>query len=154
MELVNKGYVYLSKFDIFDNMNKAFEKKELDMYNYFQNLTNNLFRYEKYNKFVDSLYIPVSEISNIKVLISRQTILNAYLYSNINKDFLISTDLEKFLSKRYISCEELGCLSDYVLMHGMDINEYYDGEIKRLIYMDNTFQYDFIYKDKEKVLKK
>ncbi|MBP3766090.1 MAG: hypothetical protein J6G98_02810 [Bacilli bacterium] len=154
MELVNKDYVYLSKFDIFDNMNKAFEKKELDMYNYFQNLTDNLFRYEKYNKFVDSLYIPVSEISNIKVLISRQTILNAYLYSNINKDFLISTDLEKFLSKRYISCEELGSLSDYVLMHGMDINEYYDGEIKRLIYMDNAFQYDFIYKDKEKVLKK
>ena len=154
MILANKNYICLSKLDIYENMNKSFEKKDFKNYRYFQKLISNLFLYEESNHIVSDIYVPVSDLSNNDALISRQTLLNAYLYANIEQDYLIASDIEKFLSKKRVSCEEIGELSDYVLMHGMDINEYYDGENLRLIYKNNEFTDDYIYKSGEKLLAK
>ena len=154
MELVNKEFAKLDKVDL---LCIASEKSSKSVA--INNLLNFLVQYEKTSDdYVGEFYISTSgsyygELNAIsKATISRKSLLNSFLYAGYNLDWGVMLKLQPFISKKQVFSEELGALSDYVMDHSMDFNEFCDGQQEKLIFdeIDNSFKKGLIYKSDEK----
>ena len=158
MELVNKKYIKIDRFDIFGEQLKATEQNDKQKSIYFGKLIRSLLDYEKEEKkFIKSIYIN-NESNFVKkhvnfdeVIIKRQTIINAILLLMIKNETDIALKLKTFLHKDKIFISELGDMLHYVLDHNVDINEYFNGEQAKIIYNEqtNSFEKGYIYSNEE-----
>lgn len=151
MELVNKNYVKMYKFDIFHEMVKAgaTEKEQDDKkVEFFQNLLSVVMGYEKENhRHMEEFYVPVKDIDIKDADITREIIINALVYASITKDFKIVKEITPYLyAKRYKLCVGNEIL-DYILEHGMTPDEFIDGESEKLIFNSetNSLEYGYVH---------
>lgn len=151
MELINKKYVKMHKFNIFHEMVKAgaTEKEQDDKkVEYLQNLLSTVMTYEKEtHHHIEDFYIPVKDIDIKDAEVTRETIINALVYASITKDFKMIKEITPYLyAKRYKICVGNEIL-DYILEHAMTPEEFIDGETEKLIYnsQKHTFEYGYIY---------
>ena len=151
MELVNKKYVKMYKFDIFTEMGKvgATEKEQDDeKVAFFQKMLNTVMDYERNSKhrtFVEEFYVSVDYIDIEDADVTRQTIINALVYASITKDFRMVKEITPYLyCKRYKVVHGNDVL-DYILEHGMDTDTLIDGEEEKLIYHPNTESLEYGY---------
>ena len=154
MELINREYIKIDRFDIFGEQLKATEQNDKQKSIYFSKLIRLLFDYEKEEKkFIKSIYIN-NESNFVKkhvnfeeVIIKRQTIINAILLLMIKNETYIALKLKTFLHKDKIFISELGDMLHYVLDHNVDINECFNGEQAKIIYNEqtNNFEKGYIY---------
>lgn len=149
MELVNKEFAKLDKIDLICLMSD-------ESNNVVSGLLNTIIQYETINNnYVGEFYINTNgiyfnELNNIhKFMISRNSLLNAFIYAGYNHDLEELFKLNNYISSKYVSLEELGNLSDYVLCHSIDFDEYCDGEKEKLIFdeVSNTFIKNFVFKN-------
>ena len=142
MELINNHYIKIDKYDIFVGIVKASETKNIYKQEYFKNLIDTLLEYEKESKInISEIFLPVNDFTKEEILnipIKRQTILNAYVFANISGEKVLSAKINKFLSKKEVFSSELVNISDYILDHSMNIDEFFDGESIRFIYDDHN----------------
>lgn len=139
MELVNKNYVKMNKFDIFSLMNKFVENHDYEKLNFMQKMFSELSKYEREkNEYISDVYIGVDaeifvdEYDFMLLTIKRDSVINAYFYSCFNGEE--NEDLKYFsIWKEFKACE-LGENLDYVLDNSISMNEYFDGENKKFIY--------------------
>ena len=157
MELVNKEFAKVDKVDLFyltsDDSSKGVADK----------LLKDVLQYEKENNtYVGEFYLSTDglyyhDLNNInKFIVSRKSLLNALNYAGYTLAWDIILKLQPFISKKQVFLEDLGNLSDYVMDHSMDFNEFCDGQEKKLIFDENSnsFKNDFIYKSDDKKLSK
>lgn len=159
MELVNKKYVKLSRFDVFKEQITALESKDKSKQIYFQKLGQVLMDYEKDNKIHvkdiyisrDSFYVQ-KNLNSERAFITRNSLINALLIAMINNENDIAIKLSNFLSKTKILSTELGDLLNFILDNNIDINEYYWGEEDKIIYNDveNKIEEGHIYTNENK----
>ena len=160
MELVNKEFAKVDKVDLFyltsDDSSKGVADKLLKDVEGKGILTN------KGNTYVGDFYISTDglyyhDLNNVdKFMVSRKSLLNALNYAGYTLAWDIILKLQPFISKKQVFLEELGNLSDFVMDHSMDFNEFCDGQEKKLIFDENSnsFKNDFIYKTDDKKLSK
>ena len=151
MELVNKKYVKMYKFDIFTEMVKAGateEKQDEERVSFFQNLLNVVTEYERNTKprtYVEEFYVSVDDLDISDAEVTRDTIINAIMYACITKDFHMVKEITPYLyCKRYkvvMGNDDL----DYILEHGMDTDTFIDGEEEKLIYHPETESLEYGY---------
>lgn len=151
MELVNKKYVKMHKFDIFTEMvNAGATEKEQDdeKVAFFQKMLNVVMEYERNTKprtYVEEFYVSVDDLDISDAEITRDTIINAIVYASITKDFHMVKELTPYLyCKRYkvvVGNDDL----DYILEHGMDTDTFIDGEEEKLIYHPETESLEYGY---------
>lgn len=151
MELVNKKYVKMYKFDIFTEMGKVGateEKQDEERVSFFQNLLNVVMEYERNTKprtYVEEFYVSVDDLDISDAEITRDTIINALVYASITKDFHMVKEITPYLyCKRYkvvVGNDDL----DYILEHGMDADTFIDGEEEKLIYHPETESLEYGY---------
>jgi len=155
LELVNKKFIKLDKFDIYGRLVKTTENIDNE---FISNLIRLFFDYEKENKcFIKEFYIHVNDtqfneiidINNIPI--RRDGIRNAALFAFLTNNLDLAKKLEEFIHKKIVYPYELGNLLDYVLENSIDINEYYDGERKKIIYDEksNKLEEGYIYSKTE-----
>ena len=157
MELVNKEFAKVNQVDLFylasDDSSKGVANKLLEA----------VFKYERENsKYVGEFYLSTDGLyyqvlNNVnKFMVSRKSLLNALNYAGYTLAWDIILKLQPFISKKQVFLEELGNLSDFVMDHSMDFNEFCDGQEKKLIFDENSnsFKNDFIYKIDDKKLSK
>lgn len=157
MELVNKEFAKVDKVDLFylttDDSSKGVADK----------LLKDVLQYEKENNtYVGEFYISTDglyyhDLNNVnKFMVSRKSLLNALNYAGYTLAWDVILKLQPFISKKQVFLEELGNLSDFVMDHSMDFNEFCDGQEKKLIFDENSnsFKNDFIYKTDDKKLSK
>ena len=153
MELVNKKYVKMHKFDIFTEMVKVGaneEKQDEERVSFFQKMLNVVMEYERNTKprtYVEEFYVSVDDLDISDAEITRDTIINAIVYASITKDFHMVKEITPYLyCKRYKVVEGNDDL-DYILEHGMDTDTFIDGEEEKLIYHPNseTLEYGYIH---------
>ena len=151
MELVNKKYVKMHKFDIFTEMVKVGateEKQDEERVSFFQKMLNVVMEYERNTKprtYVEEFYVSVDDLDISDAEITRDTIINAIVYASITKDFHMVKELTPYLyCKRYkvvVGNDDL----DYILEHGMDADTFIDGEEEKLIYHPETESLEYGY---------
>lgn len=151
MELVNKKYVKMHKFDIFTEMVKVGateEKQDEERVSFFQKMLNVVMEYERNTKprtYVEEFYVSVDDLDISDAEITRDTIINAIVYASITKDFHMVKELTPYLyCKRYkvvVGNDDL----DYILEHGMDTDTFFDGEEEKLIYHPETESLEYGY---------
>ena len=151
MELVNKKYVKMHKFDIFTEMVKVGateEKQDEERVSFFQKMLNVVMEYERNTKprtYVEEFYVSVDDLDISDAEITRDTIINALVYASITKDFHMVKELTPYLyCKRYkvvVGNDDL----DYILEHGMDTDTFIDGEEEKLIYHPETESLEYGY---------
>ena len=157
MELVNKEFAKVDKVDLFylttDDSSKGVADK----------LLKDVLQYEKENNtYVGEFYLSTDglyyhDLNNVnKFMVSRKSLLNALNYAGYTLAWDVILKLQPFISKKQVFLEELGNLSDFVMDHSMDFNEFCDGQEKKLIFDENSnsFKNDFIYKTDDKKLSK
>ena len=153
MELVNKKYVKMHKFDIFTEMvNAGATEKEQDdeKVAFFQKMLNVVMEYERsinHRTPIEEFYVSVDDIDIEDADVTRQTIINALVYASITKDFHMVKEITPYLyCKRYKVVVGNDVL-DYILEHGMDTDTFIDGEEEKLIYHPNseTLEYGYIH---------
>lgn len=157
MELVNKEFAKVNQVDLFylasDDSSKGVANKLLEA----------VFKYERENsKYVGEFYLSTDGLyyqvlNNVnKFMVSRKSLLNALNYAGYTLAWDIILKLQPFISKKQVFLEELGNLSDFVMDHSMDFNEFCDGQEEKLIFDENSnsFKNDFIYKTDDKKLSK
>lgn len=158
MERVNNSYVKINKFDLLCNFDN-------DKSGVIRSLLNYIFAYEKDNKgaYVGDFYMNVNGpycsrlFSVYEFQISRNSLINSFLYAGYDKDLNMLFQLHSFVSLDFVSIDRLGNLSSYVLEHSIDFNEFLDGEKEKLVFDDKscTFVEKYIYdKSSIKSLKK
>ncbi|MGM9849488.1 MAG: hypothetical protein ACI31V_01155 [Bacilli bacterium] len=148
MERINKKYVMLDKIDLLCSLNDEIENIDV-----IKNILSCISNYEKENKdYVGNFYLSVdslyySELSKIfDFQIKRNSILNAFIYAGHTKNLQMIFNLNSFLSYNEVSINKLGNLSDYVLEHSINFNEYIDGQEKKLVFDEEKgFYEDYIY---------
>ena len=151
MELINNHYIKTDEFDIFVEIVKASESGNVYKQKYFQNLIKNILEYEKKSKnYISEIFLPKNDFTKEEILnvpIKRQTILNAYVFASISGEITLSSEISKFLSKKEILSNELDNISDYILEHSINIDEYFDGESIRFIYnsQENRIKNGYIF---------
>ncbi len=154
MERVSAKYVKIDKFDLFCNHDKV------DIIN---NLLSYVIGYEKDNNcYIGDFYLNIdskyySELSKIFYFpVKRRNLLNAFIYAGYSKDLEMVFKLNSFITFSEVSLDELGNLSNYVLEHGIDFNEYLDGQDKKLIFDENIFSFykGYIYDEKNLLVNK
>lgn len=157
MELVNKEFAKVDHFDLFYLTTAASSKGVADK------LLKDVLQYEKENNtYVEEFYLSTDglyyhDLNNVnKFMVSRKSLLNALNYAGYTLAWDIILKLQPFISKKQVFLEELGNLSDFVMDHSMDFNEFCDGQEKKLIFDENSnsFKNDFIYKTDDKKLSK
>lgn len=157
MELVNNDFAKVDKVDLFylttDDSSKGVADK----------LLKDVLQYEKENNtYVGEFYLSTDglyyhDLNNVnKFMVSRKSLLNALNYAGYTLAWDVILKLQPFISKKQVFLEELGNLSDFVMDHSMDFNEFCDGQEKKLIFDENSnsFKNDFIYKTDDKKLSK
>lgn len=153
MELVNKKYVKMHKYDIFTEMVKAgaTEKEQDDeKVAFFQKMLNTVMDYERNSKhrtFVEEFYVSVDYIDIEDADVTRQTIINALVYASITKDFRMVKEITPYLYRKRYKVIHGNDVLDYILEHGMDTDTLIDGEEEKLIYHPNTetLEYGYIH---------
>ena len=157
MELVNKDFAKVDKVDLLylttDDSSKGVADK----------LLKDVLQYEKENNtYVGEFYLSTDglyyhDLNNVnKFMVSRKSLLNALNYAGYTLAWDVILKLQPFISKKQVFLEELGNLSDFVMDHSMDFNEFCDGQEEKLIFDENSnsFKNDFIYKTDDKKLSK
>ena len=157
MELVNNDFAKVDKVDLLylttDDSSKGVADK----------LLKDVLQYEKENNtYVGEFYLSTDSLyyhnlNNVnKFMVSRKSLLNALNYAGYTLAWDVILKLQPFISKKQVFLEELGNLSDFVMNHSMDFNEFCDGQEKKLIFDENSnsFKNDFIYKTDDKKLSK
>lgn len=157
MELVNNDFAKVDKVDLLylttDDSSKGVADK----------LLKDVLQYEKENNtYVGEFYLSTDglyyhDLNNVnKFMVSRKSLLNALNYAGYTLAWDVILKLQPFISKKQVFLEELGNLSDFVMNHSMDFNEFCDGQEKKLIFDENSnsFKNDFIYKTDDKKLSK
>lgn len=153
MELVNKKYIKLDKFDVYGRLVKSTGKEE-----YSANLIRLMFDFEKEKKyFIREFYLDknskkINKLIDVNNLpIKRDIIRNAIIFAILSNNFDIAEKLKKFLFEIQVYPYELGDLLDYVLENSIDINEYYNGEMTKIIYNENLNEIEqgYIYQEKK-----
>lgn len=157
MELVNNDFAKVDKVDLLylttDDSSKGVADK----------LLKDVLQYEKENNtYVGEFYLSTDglyyhDLNNVnKFMVSRKSLLNALNYAGYTLAWDVILKLQPFISKKKVFLEELGNLSDFVMDHSMDFNEFCDGQEKKLIFDENSnsFKNDFIYKTDDKKLSK
>jgi hypothetical protein len=148
MERVNKEYVMVNKIDLLCSLND-----EIENVGVIKNILSIINNYEKDNNdYVSNFYLGVNSSYYKKLAkvfsfpIKRNSLLNAFIYAGHTKNLQMIFNLNSFLSLSEVSIDELGNLSDYVLEHSVDFNEYVDGQEKKLILDEKIgFYEDYIY---------
>ena len=157
MELVNNDFAKVDKVDLLylttDDSSKGVADK----------LLKDVLQYEKENNtYVGEFYLSTDglyyhDLNNVnKFMVSRKSLLNALNYAGYTLAWDVILKLQPFISKKQVFLEELGNLSDFVMDHSMDFNEFCDGQEEKLIFDENfnNFKNDFIYKIDDKKLSK
>lgn len=157
MELVNNDFAKVDKVDLLylttDDSSKGVADK----------LLKDVLQYEKENNtYVGEFYLSTDglyyhDLNNVnKFMVSRKSLLNALNYAGYTLAWDVILKLQPFISKKQVFLEELGNLSDFVMAHSMDFNEFCDGQEEKLIFDENSnsFKNDFIYKTDDKKLSK
>lgn len=157
MELVNNDFAKVDKVDLLylttDDSSKGVADK----------LLKDVLQYEKENNtYVGEFYLSTDglyyhDLNNVnKFMVSRKSLLNALNYAGYTLAWDVILKLQPFISKKQVFLEELGNLSDFVMDHSMDFNEFCDGQEEKLIFDEksNSFKNDFIYKTDDKKLSK
>ena len=157
MELVNNDFAKVDKVDLLylttDDSSKGVADK----------LLKDVLQYEKENNtYVGEFYLSTDglyyhDLNNVnKFMVSRKSLLNALNYAGYTLAWDVILKLQPFISKKQVFLEELGNLSDFVMDHSMDFNEFCDGQEEKLIFDENSnsFKNDFIYKTDHKKLSK
>ena len=145
MERVNNSYVKINKFDLLCNFDN-------DKSGVIRSLLNYIFAYEKDNKgaYVGDFYMDVNGLyysrlaSVYEFPVKRESIINSFIYAGYKKDLNMVFQLNSFICLNSVSLDQLGNVSDYVLSHSIDFNEYLDGEKEKLVFDD--VNQSFIYK--------
>ena len=151
MELVNKNYVKMYKFNIFLEMVKAgaTEQEQDDKkVEYFQNLLRTVMTYEKDTRqHIEDFYIPVKDIDIKDTEVTREIIINALVYASITKDFKMVKEITPYLYAKRYKISAGNEILDYILEHGMTPEEFIDGESEKLIYnsQTETLEYGYIH---------
>ena len=151
MELANKNYVKMYKFDIFHEMVKAgaTEKEQDDKkVEFFQNLLSVVMNYEKETRqHIEEFYIPVDDIDIKDTEVTRELIINALVYASITKDFKMVKEITPYLHAKRYKLSIGNKIMDYILEHGMTTEEFIDGESEKLIYnnQSGTLEYGYIH---------
>ena len=148
MERINKKYVMIDKIDLLCNLNDECQNVEV-----IKNILSCISNYERDTKdYVGDFYLSVDsscygELSKVfNFPIKRNSLLNAFIYAGHTKNLQMIFNLSSYLSRSAIFIDELGNLSDYVLEHSINFNEYIDGQEKKLIFDETKgFYEDYIY---------
>ena len=148
MELVNKKYVKINKFNIFTQIVVSGANKE--KVDFFQNLLNVVMNYErdsKHREFINEFYVSVDYINIYDTQITREIIMNALVYASLTSDFHMVKEITPYLYAKSYNYSDGNDTLDYILEHGISPDEYIDGEKERLIFNSdtNTFESGYIY---------
>lgn len=155
MELVNKKYVKMNKSDIFLQLVRAGATEEVqnvEKVNFFQNLLNVVMDYERSGKhriYLSDFYLKIDDIDIKDTEITRETILNALVYASIINDYSMVEKIKPYLYKKSYVVSIGNDILDYILEHGISIDELIDGENEKLIFNSNTNSLEpgFIFED-------
>lgn len=151
MELINNNFIKLSKIDIFLEIQN---QENIAKLNFFQRLLNVILEYERLEKVkVDYIYISIKNLLDLNILdlnkipITRNILFNATLFAIYSGEVEVAQKLRKYFYKDKIYKEEIPDLFNYVLEHSIDMNEYFNGERKRLVYSNtnNKLEEEYIY---------
>lgn len=159
MERINNNYIKVTKPDIFLQIAKESDSNNSSKLAYFEDLITTILEYEKENNdHIYDIFLPISDFNEIDLLyipIKRQTIINAYLFANMNNELALSIKLKGLIAKKELNLKELGNLEIYILNHSMDLNEYIDGEAIRTIYnsKENKLENGYIFNCEESKIK-
>lgn len=151
MELVNKNYVKMYKFDIFHEMVKAgaTEKEQDDeKVKFFQNLLSVVTKYEKEtHTHIEEFYVPVKNIDIKDADITREIIINALVYASITKNFKMVENITPYLYAKRYKLSVGNEILDYILEHSLTADEFIDGESEKLIFNsdNNSLEYGYVY---------
>lgn len=159
MELVNKKYVKMNKSDIFLQLVRAgATEKEQDVkkVNFFQNLLNVVMDYErtgKHRNYLEEFYLSIDDIDITDTEVTRETIVNALVYASITNDYSMVEKIKPYLYKKRYVVSIGNDILDYILEHGINIDELIDGENEKLIFNSNTnsLESGFIFEDSIKL---
>lgn len=162
MELVNKKYVKMNKSDIFLQLVRAGATEEvqnIEKVNFFQNLLNVVMDYErsgKYRIYLSDFYLKIDDIDIKDTEITRDTIVNALVYASITSDYSMVEKIKPYLYKKSYVVSIGNDILDYILEHGIGIDELIDGENEKLIFNSNTNSLEpgFIFEDSIKLERK
>ena len=82
-----------------------------------------------------------------KIPITRNSLFSATLFAIYSGEVEVAQKLQKYFYKDKIYKEEIPDLFNYVLEHSIDMNEYFNGERKRLVYSNtnNKLEEEYIY---------
>lgn len=154
MERINKNYVRLDKFDLLCNSenDKSGVVRDLLMCISEYEMSNNEYVGDFYMNVNGTYYSKLSSVYEFPII--RSSIINSFIYAGYKKDLNMLFQLNLFVCLDSVSLDKLGNLSNYVLEHSIDFNEYLDGENEKLVFddMTQTFCYKKIYS--ETVVKK
>ena len=162
MELVNKKYVKMNKSDIFLQLVRAGATEEvqnIEKVNFVQNLLNVVMDYErsgKYRIYLSDFYLKIDDIDIKDTEITRDTIVNALVYASITSDYSMVEKIKPYLYKKSYVVSIGNDILDYILEHGIGIDELIDGENEKLIFNSNTNSLEpgFIFEDSIKLERK
>ena len=162
MELVNKKYVKMNKSDIFLQLVRAGATEEvqnIEKVNFFQNLLNVVMDYErsgKYRIYLSDFYLKIDDVDIKDTEITRDTIVNALVYASITSDYSMVEKIKPYLYKKSYVVSIGNDILDYILEHGIGIDELIDGENEKLIFNSNTNSLEpgFIFEDSIKLERK
>lgn len=122
--------------------------------NFFQRLLNVILEYERLEKVkFDYIYMSIKDLLDLNILdlnkipITRNSLFNATLFAIYSGEVEVAQKLRKYFYKDKIYKEEIPDLFNYVLEHSIDMNEYFNGERKRLVYSNtnNKLEEEYIY---------
>lgn len=151
MELINNNFIKLSKIDIFLEIQN---QENIAKLNFFQRLLNVILEYERLEKVkFDYIYMSIKDLLDLNILdlnkipITRNSLFNATLFAIYSGEVEVAQKLRKYFYKDKIYKEEIPDLFNYVLEHSIDMNEYFNGERKRLVYSNtnNKLEEEYIY---------
>ena len=151
MELINNNFIKLSKIDIFLEIQN---QENIAKLNFFQRLLNVILEYERLEKVkFDYIYMSIKDLLDLNILdlnkipITRNSLFNATLFAIYSGEVEVAQKLQKYFYKDNIYKEEIPDLFNYVLEHSIDMNEYFNGERKRLVYSNtnNKLEEEYIY---------
>lgn len=151
MELINKKYVKMHKCDIFIQMVKAGATEKVqdnEKVEYFQTLLTNVINYEKETKSrIEEFYIPIEDIDINDAEVTREIIINALVYASISKNFKMIQKITPYLYAKNYKLSIGNKIIEYILEHGINVDEFIDGEEEKLIYNkeQETFSYGYIH---------
>ena len=151
MELINNNFIKLSKIDIFLEIQN---QENIAKLNFFQRLLNVILEYERLEKVkFDYIYMSIKDLLDLNILdlnkipITPNNLFKANLFSIYSGEVEVDQKIQKYFYKDKIYKEEIPDLFNYVLEHSIDMNEYFNGERKRLVYSNtnNKLEEEYIY---------